>query len=131
MHLTPTKGTTMSDYTTADMLEDWHYSRLDADMEMAELEREARESEADRKAGNCRHNSAGVGYRETAFYPEQIGLSPGQTHCHGCGEVFASDLDCFLCGLPEWHCGGERGWSDDHTAFVMPVRVTVCNVTQK
>lgn len=122
----------MSDYySTADAMQDWCDERFDADMQQAEWERDARESRAEEvRTGVCAHNAGGVGYREVAFYPEQIGLSPGQTFCFGCREAYASDLDCFLCELPKWHCGGERGWRDDHTSFVTPPLVRVCSTME-
>jgi len=116
--------------TTDDAMQDWCDSRMEADMEQAQMESDARYYDAERKAGRCQHMGAGVGYREMAFYPQQIGLSPGQTFCYDCKEAYASDLDCWRCGLPKWHCGGERGWSEDHTAFVTPPMVRVCNVTE-
>lgn len=118
-------------FNSCDDLEDWHYSRVEADLEMDEMVRAAHEREADFKAGNCWHDS-GFGYRETAFYPEQIGLSPGQMYCCDCkAQVRTADVDCFFCGLPEWHCMGERGYVDTHTKFTIPPMVAVCNITQK
>lgn len=122
----------MSDYySTADAMQDWCDARLDADLEQAQWEREARESRAEQaRTGVCPHNTAGVGYREVAFYPEQIGLSPGQTHCFGCNEAYASEIRCFMCDSSEWHCGGVNGWASDHTAFVTPPMVRVCSTTE-
>src|SRR5690349_6085497 len=116
--------------TTADLMEQWCDSRIEADMEMAEMQRAAREREADRKAGKCWHDG-GYLYRETAFYPEQLTLSPGQMWCYDCKQVVRTDyLDCHKCGLGEEDCMGRRGYADDHDHFIMPVRITVCNVME-
>lgn len=117
-------------YNSCDDAEDHYYAGLDADMEMAEMERVAEERMHDFAAGNCWHDS-GFGYRETAFYPEQIGLSPGQMYCCDCQKAVATpDMDCFVCDLPPLSCMGARGLRDDHTEFVTPPMVAVCNVTQ-
>ena len=123
----------MSDYySESDAMQDWCDARFDADLEMAEMVAYAREAEADRLAGFCHHGS-GVMYRETAFYPEQIGLSPGQMHCWDCGDKVAAALECVACGLNAYDCMGERGYGDDcnipHDAFVTPPMVSVCNLS--
>jgi hypothetical protein len=115
--------------TTADLNEDHYYAGLDADMEMAEMRQYARESAAARAAGDCWHDGSGFMYRETAFYPEQMGMSPGQMYCCECKQVVRTeDVDCFKCGLGPIDCMGRRGLVDDHDHFVTPAMVTVCNV---
>lgn len=64
----------------------------DADIEQMQYEAESRELRALRRAGYCSHQS-GVGLPESGeiFYPEQVGLKPGQQRCtDGCGTVFDS-----------------------------------------
>lgn len=120
--------------TTADLMEDWHYSRLDADMEQAEMERDARQARRDIAEGRCAHAS-GVLYRETAFYPEQIGLSPGQMFCYDCKQAVAdpNGAQCVVCDLDRYNCMAERGCAPDtgkyaHETFVTPPMILVCNV---
>lgn len=116
--------------TTADDLEAWHYARVDADLEQAQWEREARERAADRKAGNCWHDG-GFGFRPVAFYPEQVGLTPGTMHCADCGEKVADPNGpaCFVCDLDRFNCMAERGYRDNgkysHEAFVVPPMILV------
>jgi hypothetical protein len=71
-----------------------HYSaQLDADLEMAQMAEVGEQMRSQQARGICQHNSA-VRYTPTIFYPEQIGLKPGQLRCtDGCGEVFADDED--------------------------------------
>lgn len=99
--------------TTGDALEDWHYSRVEADLEMAEMQRAAAEAEADRQAGFCHHNG-GYGYRPVAFYPQQVGLLPHQMFCVDCSTVVDCPWgpDCVHCDLDRYNCTGERGYSD-------------------
>lgn len=67
----------------------------DADVEMAEARAIGRSIERARKSGVCCHLSA-VGWLAEPFYPEQVGLEPGQMRCtDGCGTVFLSDEDWF------------------------------------
>jgi hypothetical protein len=111
--------------TTGDLNEQHYYASLDADMEMWEMRQESLAREADRARGVCWHDS-GVLYRETAFYPEQIDLSPGQMHCYDCKQDVATDsVDCFFCGLDKFNCMGERGYRDHK--FVPVPMVAVCN----
>lgn len=116
--------------TTADMLEDWHFARLDADMEQAEWERDAREREADRARGVCYHDG-GYLFRWEAFYPEQVGLFVGEMWCYDCKTAVKSDHgpDCMACDLDKYNCMGERGYGDSckvpHDAFIMPPLVMV------
>jgi hypothetical protein len=116
--------------TTADLNEDWYYARVDADMEQAEFERQAREARLDRANGIC-HHDGGYLFRHEAFYPEQVGLFPGEMHCTDCGQAVADERgpECFACGLDRYNCMGERGYGDNcktpHDAFIMPPLVTV------
>ena len=65
--------------------------RMDADAEMASMTRVGNAMARAERAGRCTHGSA-VGYRKPAVYPEQEGLTPGQSRCTGgCGQVFDSD----------------------------------------
>lgn len=67
----------------------------DADIEMLELDETARHIQALERRGICTHGRA-VGLSESGriFYPEQVGLKPGQVRCiTGCGQVFESDED--------------------------------------
>ncbi len=68
--------------------------RWDADLEMAEMSRVGRAIDRARAAGVCCHQGV-VGYvAGKVFYPEQVGLEPGQSRCtDGCGRVFTSDDD--------------------------------------
>ena len=77
-------------YTTADLLEDAHYARLDADLEQAQFEAEGREIARQRQAGICPHSS-GYGYAGgQEYYPGQGALRPGQFRCTDiCGQVIA------------------------------------------
>ncbi|MEV4083038.1 hypothetical protein AB0J43_22495 [Nonomuraea fuscirosea] len=54
--------------------------RRDADLEQAAMEREGNRLAALRARGICTHSS-GVEYRDPPFYPEQVGLRPGQSRC--------------------------------------------------
>lgn len=85
----------MSDYeTTADLMEDWHYARLDADMEQAEFEAAGRAEAAARKRGECPH-SHGYGYAGgKEFYPGQGALRPGEFRCTDiCGAVIPDPFE--------------------------------------
>lgn len=63
----------------------------DADIEMAEAVAVGRTIAYQQQAGVCCHLSA-VGWVPEAYYPERVGLLPGQVRCRdGCGQVFASD----------------------------------------
>jgi hypothetical protein len=69
----------------------------DADILMMEYAREGRALANARKRGNCCHSSV-VGYVPGGvFYPEQVGLNPGELRCtegtNGCDRVFFSDED--------------------------------------
>jgi hypothetical protein len=65
--------------------------RLDADMEMAELQRSARQAEADRKRGRCHH---------TWTQPTKPGVLSGARTCNHCGRA---DLPAdHWPGQPEW-----------------------------
>lgn len=117
--------------TTADLLEDWHYSRVDADLEQFALESAARERAADLAAGNCWHDG-GFHFRPVAFYPEQVGLTQGQMWCADCKQAVAdpSGPDCMVCDLDRFNCMAERGCAPDtgkfaHDAFVMPPMILV------
>jgi hypothetical protein len=67
--------------------------RFEADMAQAEMEREGARWARAQRAGVCTHGSS-VAYRSPAVYPEQEGLTPGQSRCTaGCGRVFESDDD--------------------------------------
>ena len=58
----------MYDYeTTADLNEAIYYERLDADIEMAQMEAEGRRISALHKRGICTHG-AGLGYKAPAIY---------------------------------------------------------------
>ena len=52
----------------------------EADILQAQYETEARQLEADVKAGIC-HHSGRYGYRRVPFYAQQEGLEPGQWRC--------------------------------------------------
>jgi len=65
----------------------------DADIEMAEYAREARAIDIARSRGECVHSSV-VGRSSTGevYYPEQVGLAPGQFRCtDGCGRLFEDE----------------------------------------
>lgn len=80
-----------ADETTADALQAWSDSRLDADMEMAAMAREGNRASYHRARGICQHGSA-VGHRSPAIYPAQQLLLPGESACtEGCGAIFPSD----------------------------------------
>lgn len=72
--------------------------RLDADLEMAQMEARANYLHALRKRGACTHQSA-VGYISKVIHPQQEGLKPGQLRCTegtgGCERVFNSDEEWF------------------------------------
>lgn len=85
----------MSDYiTTADLMEDWCQSRLEADLEMAEFAAAGREIERQRAAGICPH-SHGYGYAGgKEYYPGQGALRPGQFRCTDlCGQVIPDPFE--------------------------------------
>lgn len=73
----------------------------DADIEQAQAIQDSNHIDRQRAKGICMHNSVvggghnGQGPLEGgAYYPEQIGLKPGQMRCtEGCGEIFESDED--------------------------------------
>ncbi|WTX01081.1 hypothetical protein OG216_47575 (plasmid) [Streptomycetaceae bacterium NBC_01309] len=78
----------MHDDTTAELHELLSDERYDADYLMAAWHQAANEAEAHRRAGFCTHGSA-VRYRPEPVYPEQVGLSPGQSRCTaGCNTVW-------------------------------------------
>ena len=54
--------------TTADLNEAIHYERLDADLEMAQYEAEARHYAARRARGICDHNGSALGHKSPSFY---------------------------------------------------------------
>lgn len=116
--------------TTGDLNEQHWLATLEADMEMAEMRQAALEREADRKAGNCWHDS-GVRFRPVAFYPEQVGLAQGQMFCYDCNKAVAdpSGPDCVVCDLDVHNCMGERGVGGEgkyaHDHFVTPPMVLV------
>lgn len=72
--------------------------RLDADLEMAQMNARANYLASLREQGICTHSSA-VGYVGKVNYPEQKGLKPGQSRCTegtgGCERVFNSDEEWF------------------------------------
>ena len=69
--------------------------RFEADMQQAEMVEAGNAIARARRAGRCTHSSA-VGYRDPPVYPEQEGLTPGQSRCtDGCGETFDSDQDWY------------------------------------
>ncbi|MEU7855128.1 hypothetical protein [Nonomuraea sp. NPDC049141] len=72
--------------------------RMDADLEMAEMERRGNYLHALRQRGICTHSS-GVEYRDPPVYPEQVGLKPGQSRCTegtgGCTLVVNSDKEWY------------------------------------
>ena len=117
--------------TTADALEDWHYARLDADLEQAELEQAGRDHRQAIREGNCPHLS-GFHFRAEAFYPEQVGLTQGQMFCTDCNQV-AQNLDgpdCMVCDLDRYNCMAERGCAPDsgkyaHDHYVQPPMILV------
>lgn len=80
------------DETTADALEAWCDERRDADMEMAQWAREARQADALRAAGNCLHSSSvGLPDDGTIYYESQRGLVGEQVRCtESCGQIFAN-----------------------------------------
>lgn len=72
----------------------------DADLEMAEMERDANAMRAAQARGECQHSSScGVSSDGTIYYPEQVGLTGTQRRCTentgGCAEVFADDEDWY------------------------------------
>jgi hypothetical protein len=69
-------------------------ARLDADLEMAEMDAAGDAIAAARKTGRCPHLSA------QGYLPgEDRGITPGQLRCtdggRGCGAVFQSDDDWY------------------------------------
>lgn len=69
----------------------------DADILMMDYAREARAMEAARARGNCLHQSTvGRSASGKIFYPEQVGLKPGESRCtDGCERLFFSDEDYY------------------------------------
>lgn len=80
------------DPSPCDDVEAVEAARLDADLEMAEMDRVGDAVAAAERAGVCHHSSA-VRYRSPVAYDDQIGLRPGQLRCRYCQQVFASDQD--------------------------------------
>ena len=81
----PSKGEPMYDYDPEAVIQD-------ADIELAELYRIGARVSYLRKKGICCHTSSvGVSSTGEIFYPEQVGLRPGQQKCTDiCGRVFDS-----------------------------------------
>jgi hypothetical protein len=96
--------------TTADLNEAIYYERLDADMEMAQFEAEARYYATRRAKGICDHNGSALGYKSPAFYSaediagmlstarhgnrggftgDQTAIGAGNMLCTDCGEIQA------------------------------------------
>lgn len=84
-----------ADETTADAMQAWHEERMNADAEQAAMERVGDLIWSKRKQGKCMHQSS-VAYRSEPYYPEQLGLLPGQSRCtEGCLKVFDCDQDWY------------------------------------
>ncbi|MEO3978949.1 hypothetical protein [Streptomyces sp. CAU 1734] len=84
-----------ADENGGDELEAIHNARLDADLEMAQMNADADAWHAVRDRGFCNHGSA-VGYRNPPVHEAQKPLKPGQLACTaGCGTIFADDDDWY------------------------------------
>ncbi len=83
--------TIYADETSADAMEAVFEQRREVDAEMASMDAVGRAVDRARDQGKCLHLSA-VGYLPEPVYPEQVGLTPGQSRCtEGCKRVFADD----------------------------------------
>lgn len=94
--------------STADLNESIYYEKLDADMEMASFEAEARYYASRRKKGICDHNGHALGHKSPSFYSaddiasmlaqgrfgnregfagEQSDIGEGKLLCTECGSI--------------------------------------------
>lgn len=80
-----------ADETSADELQAWHDSRVDADLDMAAMAATGAAQDRAIAAGRCLHFSV-VGPRN----PAGTGLKPQELRCTpGCGRVFTDDDDWY------------------------------------